>query len=326
MSTGAGPQRALEEDRGRLGGDPAPVSEHVALQRIVVRMLFDPGLVESLYRDPAPILTPLGISERLQAQLIANDRRLWQADRLRRRRALNVLMEEFKVSTALALDESRRLGTLTDYFSSPEFHAAVQGRGYMALAFAAYLRRLIRDGVLIRAAARSVLALEEGMAWSRRARREAARGRDPGVAATAGRAAGRCWLTTPGVRSLTVMDEIFELAGRVEERLFELSLVPALALSDDPQRLTGLPEAGGATRALLLEPGEGADVEVTTIEADYGALIAAAEGGLDDAGLAAAVAPLGVDRARAREMAKALRKAGVLRLVRVEPDGRLRTL
>ena len=41
---------------------------------------------------------------------------------------------------------------------------------------------------------------------------------------------------------------------------------------------------------------------------------------------AALVRRLGVDRARAREMAKALRKAGVLRLVRVEPDGRLRTL
>lgn len=121
----------------------------VALQRVIVRMLYDPAFVEKIYTGaPLPELDP-----RSRALLLAVDRRAWGTDPLRRSRTLTALLEEFPVSAALV-----GVGRLDPFFSSPIFHRAIQARQRLALAFGAWLLPL----------AGPVSALETAVAAARR--------------------------------------------------------------------------------------------------------------------------------------------------------------
>ena len=211
------------------------------LQRVLVRMYFDPEFVSRVYACPSAALAGLDVSPRHVSQILATDRRAWQADRLRRRRALKVLMDEFKVTSALVLAASRSLGQLEFFFSSDEFHASVQSRGYMALAYRSYLRRLCQsapfDGIELSAA----LTLEGGMAGARRARREAKAGRAPSHDGPETAKAGHYYCCAPGVACLRLPAGTLALVAHLEGHLFELSLTPALALCDDAPRPEPLP-------------------------------------------------------------------------------------
>jgi hypothetical protein len=127
----------------------------LAAQRAVVRMLFDPVFAEAARRDPERHLPNL--SSALRQQLARLDDRALRHDQLRLGRTLRILSEEFKVSTA-------GVASLELFFCSAAFHGAVERRGHLALAFAAWLAE---------APARSpeltgVLALETALARSRR--------------------------------------------------------------------------------------------------------------------------------------------------------------
>ena len=69
-----------------------------ALQRVVVRMLYDPALVDAVYGG-APVE---GLDAPGRAHLIRVDRRAWATDPYRRSRSLKALIEEMPVSAALA--------------------------------------------------------------------------------------------------------------------------------------------------------------------------------------------------------------------------------
>lgn len=121
----------------------------VALQRVIVRMLYDPAFVEQVYTGaPLPELDP-----RSRALLLTVDRRAWCTDPLRRSRTLTALLDEFLVSAALV-----GVGRLDAFFSSPLFHRAIQSRQRLALAFGAWLLPL----------AGPVSALETAVAAARR--------------------------------------------------------------------------------------------------------------------------------------------------------------
>ncbi len=109
-----------------------------ALQRVVVRMLYDPGLVAAVYADATAALAGVDVTEEERAWLVAPDRRRWGADPLRRARGLQALLEEYPVSGAVL---ARRAGVaaLDAYFSSPIFHDCIQDRGSLALAFGRWL-------------------------------------------------------------------------------------------------------------------------------------------------------------------------------------------
>lgn len=104
------------------------------LQRLIVRMLYDPGLVAAVY-EGAPVP---GLDEAGRELLRAPDRRAWGTDPYRRSRSLAALLEEYPASAALAGVER-----LDAFFSSSTFHAAIQGRGSMALAFGDWLIPLV---------------------------------------------------------------------------------------------------------------------------------------------------------------------------------------
>lgn len=132
-----------------------------ALHRATVRCLYDPALVERMrggFRLPE-------LSEQEHGWLLAVDPRAWRTDPYRRSRTLTALLEEFPVAASFT-----GVHTCDRFFSSPAFHACIQGRSHLALAFGTWLGPAAR--------------LELAVARSRRGRRTSGVQTRPGVVPT----------------------------------------------------------------------------------------------------------------------------------------------
>jgi hypothetical protein len=219
---------------------------HDALARLVVRMHFDPGLVEQIHRDPEGTLAPLRLTAEEREDLLAVDPRAFGVDPLRRARALRDLVEEFKTSATLVLAATRRIAALEAFFSSPHFHDEVQRRGSLAHGFAAFLRTfLATPGVAPQLD--DTVRLEETTA---RLRREI---ETPPPVPARGR-----YLRAPAVAGLRVDGSTLEVVNAVERWWFEAALLPVLALCDDAPGLPPLPPPRpDAPLELLLSPEDG---------------------------------------------------------------------
>jgi hypothetical protein len=314
-------EEALFVDRAAPDPD-APVTPFVALQRVVIRMLFDRGFVDRVYADPSRALAGLDLDPRLVDQVLANDRRLWNADRLRRTRALKILLDEFKVTSTLVLRETRRIAFLDAFFSSSAFHDAVAKRGYMALAFVAYLERAIAGGVLKSREVAAALAMESEMARSRRELRDARRGRDPALRPVEPGRPGRRWVVRAGVRAAMLAGGTIALVQQIEKLLFELSQVPAFALCDDAPAPDPLPDLRESSPlGYLFEPEPRGKVELSEIPAAYARVVRACARPVSEAELARMLEPDGVGPAEAADLAGELLAAGVLRGVEIDHHG-----
>lgn len=225
---------------------------HLAAQRAVVRMLFDPQFAEAARRDPDGVLAEL--DPVVRRQLVAVDPRAFTVDRLRRRRALRVLAEEFKGTTTLILAETRSLASLEQFFSSAAFHEAVATRNSMPLAFAAWVATQVAEGRLRTPLLGDVLALESAVAHARRAANAQP---DPDAAQPGLRLAD-------GVIPVEVAAGALAALQQAERYLFEVSLMPAVALCDDAPRLA-LDAAAPGRQYLAAVPVSG---DVTLVELD----------------------------------------------------------
>lgn len=116
------------------------------LQKLLVRMLFDERFVAEVYAEPVRAFAGLDLTEIERSQLLSVDRRVWQHDMLRRKRTLQTLAEEFKISTTIVLAETRSLASLENFFSSSFFHRSIQERGSMGRAFSEFLLEGCRNG------------------------------------------------------------------------------------------------------------------------------------------------------------------------------------
>jgi len=114
---------------------------------MVVRMLYDPKLVDQVYDGDAVT----GLHDDARTLLCAADRRCWSADPYRRSRSLHALIEEFPVSSALSGADR-----LDAFFSSTDFHEAITERGSMALAFGHWVAGLAGPTALLETAAAQV--------------------------------------------------------------------------------------------------------------------------------------------------------------------------
>ena len=72
----------------------------LAMQRVVVRMLFDADFARRVYEDPSKSLATEDLSDEERAFLVAPDRRAYGTDEHRASRALSALFEEFPVTSA----------------------------------------------------------------------------------------------------------------------------------------------------------------------------------------------------------------------------------
>jgi hypothetical protein len=260
---------------------------HRALQRALVIALHDPD-----FTDFAS-LPGLGAAE--LAQLAGIDPRARRTDPLRRRRLLRTLAEEYKASTTLLLAETRALADLDAFFSSAAFRAAVMADRSLAVALAEHLRAL---------AARAprtpqlpgVLALEATRAACRRDAQRAAR---PGVG------------LAPGVAVLELDAAVLPAIQAVERYLFEIGLMPQVALADDAPRLPALGALTGRVEHYLLSPAEG-DIALAPIDAALHRVLAALREPRARKDAVAAVGGAGVPAARAGELVDSLLLEGLL--------------
>ncbi len=132
---------------------------HLALRRVMVRLLHDPTLVEAVYADAGRALAGVPLDAAERRWLAAVPHAAWGTDPQRPARVLAALADEFPATTGIAS------GRASSFFASPAFHRAVQDRGSLALAFGEHL------GAAHDARVASLARLETAIAYVRRAAR-----------------------------------------------------------------------------------------------------------------------------------------------------------
>ena len=97
------------------------------LQRVAVRMRFDPALVASVYERGEDLLPGRRLDPRALELLTGPARALWSSDRYLRSRKVTSWIRHFPTACAwsLALSPQR---TLEGFFSDADFHEAVMER------------------------------------------------------------------------------------------------------------------------------------------------------------------------------------------------------
>jgi len=121
---------------------------HVALQRVMVRMLYDPEFTAKVLAGDERALDGAPLSAEERAWLREPDPRAWRVDPERPTRSLGVLLQQYPASVALAVRSAGGTAPLAAFFRSDRFHRAVQDRGSMALAFGEHLAALTEAGTL----------------------------------------------------------------------------------------------------------------------------------------------------------------------------------
>jgi hypothetical protein len=205
-----------------------PKPAHLQAQDAVVRMLFDPAFAQAVRTSPDKALPDL--PEPLRTQLATIDPRALKMDRLRGRRLLRTLFDEYKASTTLVLAREKRMSFLDEFFSSVWFEHALDGPP-VALAYGGYLTLHHPD-------LSGVVSIERAIA---RARRPLPLPSD-----------GQVWVA-PGVAPVTVATQ-GDLAAlqQAEQYLFEVGLMPAVALCDDAPPLVLDERTRDKTRVYLV--------------------------------------------------------------------------
>jgi hypothetical protein len=237
---------------------------HHTLQKLMVRMLFDEELVEEVYAAPDRALAGLDLTESERGQLLGVDRRAWRSDALRRRRTLRTLVEEYKVSTTIILAETRSLASLESFFSSRFWRRSVEDRGSMALAFAEYLLDGSRRGEWKAPQIPDVVRLEVSIAGCRRILAREGKHEAGDLPATV---SDRTRVSlAPGYDMASFQARVIETIHRVEQYLFELSLMPAMALCDDAPRLPALPEVDAQKKVYLLFGPGASGISITSLD------------------------------------------------------------
>jgi hypothetical protein len=136
---------------------------HLALQRVIVRMLYDRRFCESVYADPAGATADCDLDDDERAWLVEPDPRAYRTDPMRRSRSLAGLLEEYPVAGALRVRSESDPGVLDPFFSSDLFHHTLQSGTSLAAAFGEWLQTGSD-----RPWSRSVAGLERTMAAARR--------------------------------------------------------------------------------------------------------------------------------------------------------------
>jgi len=156
---------------------------HLALQRVMVRMLYDPTLVERVQSDPRAALPGVDLTDREFAWLKAPDPRAWTADPERGARSLTVIVQQYPASMAVAYRAAGSLDPFLDYFRNARFHRCIQTGGSMALEFADHLADLTGNGIVSDARVTPLARLEQAIARLQRTAPARPPGRDPEAAA-----------------------------------------------------------------------------------------------------------------------------------------------
>lgn len=237
---------------------------HHTLQKLMVRMLFDEAFVAAVHDAPQEALANFDLTNLECEQLLSVDKRAWRHDPLRRKRTLRTLVEEFKISTTIALAETRSIASLEQFFSSPFFHNSVQSRGSLGASFAEFLQ----DGC-IREQWRApqlpdVIRLELALANCRRMLARDGAYEAHGLPESIGD--NERVQLAPGFGVGSYQANVIATIQQVEQYLFEVSLMPAMALCDDAPRLPELPAVEPKRKTYLLFSPGATGISLTEID------------------------------------------------------------
>jgi len=252
---------------------------HVALQRVAVRMLFDPAFAAAVYAAPERALAEADVSAAERRWLVAADRRAWRTDPYRRARALAALLDEYAAATALAR-ATAGVAALDAFFSSALFHACIQERGALVPAFGAFLEERAAAGALGDVRVVALAQLEAALARLRRVGR-----------AGAGRAAA-----APAPDALLRLSPHVELLALPEGTLALFEVLRAGGAVRPPA--AAAPPAGPPRESLLLEAHDG-EVAIEHAPPALAGLLAAARAPVSRATLAAEAVRQGAEPAGA---------------------------
>jgi len=240
---------------------------------MIVRMLFDPTLVDRIYAGKAID----GLDEEARAMLTRTDRRAWQTDRYRRSRALTGLIEEFPASSAQA-----GVGTLETFFSSSVFHRCIEDWGSMTEAFARWIAQ--RAGPVAR--------IEQAMAQVRRPEPKQGTG----------------LVLSPRVAMITVSSGTLNQYQAIRAQLGDQPLERLVKREVQP---VPRPPLRGKEH-LLVEANDAGEVSVSSANAGLAKLLDAASVPTPRERLIAVARDLGVSPAQAQQVVRELENDGLL--------------
>ncbi len=237
---------------------------HHTLQKLVVRMHFDEAFVAAVHAAPEQALAHLDLTEAERQQLLSVDRRAWRYDALRRKRTLRTLVEEFKISTTIVLAETRSLASLEQFFASSFFHSAVQERGSLGVSFAEFLLDGCKRAIWHAPQLPDLIRLELALATCRRTLARAGT-YEAGELPNSISATARVQLA-PGFGVGSYQANVIATIQQVEQYLFEVSLMPAMALCDDAPRLPELLTVEPKQKTYLLFSPGATGISLTEID------------------------------------------------------------
>ena len=273
---------------------------HRETQKFLVRLLYDPTLLERIRANPGLLR---GLSSEERASLLAIDPRALRAEPLRRRRTLRGLLDELKISTTMALSEWRSIVRLEEgFFSSERFHKAITKDTLLVLALAAFLEDECSAQRLKSPHLREVLRYESACLQSRRA---------PEPQATQAALTERAVVKrSSGFFGLKLSVDVIAIVQHVERFLFELSLLPQVALCEDAPRLSALSLPAQETRILLTPTGGG--VSLSNLDAGLYALLEALSSPREIKTLTQVLAPFGVPAKQVLPLLTSLQSEGLV--------------
>jgi len=281
---------------------------HVVLQRVMVRMLYDPVFTRAVLAGPEAALAGLDLSDEERDWLRRPDSRAWRVDPERPVRSLNILLQQYPAAGALAVRSTGSAEMLLRFFRSAAFHACVQDRGSMATAFGEYLVARTAAGEVPDPRVAEVARLERALV---RLHRDA--GFDPAPVST-----GAAWRLSPDKALHTAAGGTADLHEAVHQALAGSRGDLARAVLESPAPLPGDALDGDRTEYLLLELArdDGPRVRfaagVTEITEGLHAFLGFASVGREFDALAAGIERLGADPAEAPEVIRGLIEDGTL--------------
>jgi len=115
------------------------MSSETQLERLVMRMLFDPTLVDEVYQRPERLLQSGELSAEGLEWVRQVDPRRWRADPARSHRALEGLLLHVPLSVALTSLGGVSAQAYLAFFRSDQLHQSIQDRGLLSVAFSEWL-------------------------------------------------------------------------------------------------------------------------------------------------------------------------------------------
>ena len=261
-----------------------------ATQRMLVRLLFDPELLAAVHQEPDKVSGWSALTKSEQEDLLSQDQRLFRADPHLRARHLQAYLKEFPASVFFYT--GGQAWKLQNFFSSPEFHGAVEAWTSVLEGFGRFL---------MRTAPEKLKALIEFESQLSKCRQESA----------LPKGSSGDWCLGPGIRVFKAREGMCEHYSKLVQhhRLTGPSVVEKLATPHDHS----WENQSGTSTFVLLERQPDGGIHTSEVPYELGELLNKTMTPVPDRKLIREAIALGADdENEAREILESFREEGLL--------------